>query len=771
MRGLLATAMTTGALLALPAAASAAITYTVTKDASTPSIEPGAVVKYNVAITNDAAPLVTGGTLEVSGSHDNWDGNPIAVAGGVVTEPGAGITVGADAKSIVIADALAANETATVQFDVTNPDFVISPAAFRVRAQGTVDGTPEFEQSTASEVFKGDGSKTSKLYTVAGETAVSSGVADWWVAKDGTTSTTFTIHNWGDGPAYNVYVKAGFSGGWNYSTWWNPSPIDPPKLKAGSETEFDWEGAKFTPVAGADCVATAAPETCVIGEIPAGGSKTVTVGGSSLVKLGVTVFPTLNIDDNRGHEKNRDYSIPAWNDTDNYTDERSAAGIKITDGKTVQPRVALDGPSVANGRSDVSYPFEIANGGSDAVTNGVLRVVAPSFTDKGADAGNPLKADANNPIDSLKSVTLSSGTTCAAEKEWFFDGAKYVQKERIGIWLCPVASIPAGARVTGTVVANFASGRVDSTTDFGPVYTGDGESGSVAVTLYTGHFNKPGSTVGDQRSTRLNRATTSDLDISVKSAKQIGAERLGLHVVTIKNNGPSTAKNVSLGGSFYKLVGKFETTLLPGSCTGVVVSDNVSCAIGDIASGQSASITIPVLGANKVGLQQVATYWASHAGYDPNDDNDNVAHVQEVVKAALAPLEGVKIGKAPAIFKFATLGKTGLKSTVDVPGASRVVVDLQVSRLVAQKMGLVKAPKGTKARAKASPFIKIGTGVKVMKAAGKATVVTKLTKAYKVKVLKLRKPLKVQRVVTVTSTAALTKGATHVATNNLTLRK
>ncbi len=783
LRGLLAAAVTTGALLALPGAAFAVpVTTTVTKDASTPSIEPGAVVKYNVEL-DTAAPTAGGGVITVRGFNTSFHGQAGTVAGGTVTSEAAatndlilagfviadGVTAGT--RTITVPANFDTGDKVTVSFDVTLPATRVVPAAFRVEANGALPLHADFDAgtssfSTSSEIYKGDGSKTSKLYVTAGETTSNpGGLGNWWAPLNSSATTTFTVHNWGDGSAYDVQI-------WS-SAGAETSPIQPAKPKADSPdygflTDLDVK----TSAVGGDCGDVPSTETasdCVIGEIPAGGSKTVTVTTSGLTHLGMTISTSVSPHYYQGLERNRQHGSPGWNDGDDWNSEVYAASVKIADGKTVLPRVDLDGPTHAASRSDVTYKIEIANGGPDAITNGVLRVSGPVYDDKGNPAGSAYVGDEKRSA-SLKSVDIP-GVTCGESKNEAYENhttGKFETKTRLSVADCSIADLPSGARLTGTIVANFPTGHKDSTVAGSAQSVGNYEDGSVSAKLYTGHFDKPGSGTTGSATTRLNRTSFADLDVSVKSAAVIGADRLGLHTVTIKNNGPSTAKNVSFSGSLYKLVGKFEPTLLPGRCTGVVVSSIVRCAIGDIESGKTATIAIPLLGAKKLGTIQVATYSVGSEEFDPNNDNNSVAHVQTVVKAALAPLTGVKVVKAPAVLRTGVLARTGLKSTVTVPGTSVVTVDLRVARVTAVKLGLIKAGKVTK---KTPVFVKIGTGKKVMKKNGKTIVVTKLNRAYKAKVLKLRKPLKAQRVVTVVSTAKLTRGATSLTTSNLTIRK
>ncbi|MCW2920873.1 MAG: hypothetical protein JWL76_747 [Thermoleophilia bacterium] len=776
LRSAFAAALTTGVLLALPGAAFAAadLTITVAKDASTPSVDPGSVVKYNVTVENsgDAPVGNDGGTVTLDASHDNVDGTPVTINGGTEPIDNPFTAVGGDARSIVISPGFLNGTSSTFSFNVTLPNrrvvdgcggfcggnFTVTASSFDPDLGGTNSGT-----STGVEVYRGDGTKTSKLYITASETTSSpAGLANWWAPLGSTATTTFTIHNWGDGAAYDVQVFSDANA--------DTSPVQPAKPKADSpDFAFLTDLNVKTTAGSADCADYAITPTasdCLIGEIAAGGSKTVTVTTTGLDFLGMNIQNAADVN-NQGLERTRQNTAPGWNDGNDYTSEVSAAEVKVTDGKAVLPRVVVDGPVAANSQSDVTYDVEISNGGPDAITNGVLRIAGPVFDDKGNDVGSAYVGDEKR-FGSIKSITIP-GVTCGDSTNFTFQNfttGKFETKVRIGVNDCIVTNLPSGARITGKVVANFPTGRKDTTVAGDRQNGGGAYDGHVSATLYSAHFHKPGSSPTAAQYTRLNRAANADLDISVKSAAQIGAQRLGLHVVTIKNNGPNTAKNVQLNGSLYKLVGSFEPTLMPGKCSGVILTGGISCALDDIESGKSISVTIPVLGAKKLGATQVATYSAYSEEFDTNPDNNTVAHVQTVVKASLAPLTGVKLVKAPAFLKMSVLAKTGLKSTVTVPGASIVTVDLTVSRLVAQKAGLVKAT----GRAKAPAFIKIGTGRKVMKASGKVIVFTKLLPTYKAKVLKLR-TLKVQRVTTVVSTATLTKGATYLATSNMTLRK
>jgi hypothetical protein len=96
-------------------------------------------------------------------------------------------------------------------------------------------------------------------------------------------------------------------------------------------------------------------------------------------------------------------------------------------------------------------------------------------------------------------------------------------------------------------------------------------------------------------------------------------------------------------------------------------------------------------------------------------------------------------------------------SRVRCPQRCRAVVKLQVSSAVAQRLGLARKPR----RGTAPAFYVIGFGAKARSSAGRVTVIARINKRYGAKLLKLRTTLVVQRVTTVMSTDAASRGASY----------
>jgi hypothetical protein len=198
----------------------------------------------------------------------------------------------------------------------------------------------------------------------------------------------------------------------------------------------------------------------------------------------------------------------------------------------------------------------------------------------------------------------------------------------------------------------------------------------------------------------------------------------------------------------------------------------VTCVALSLPAGQSVSWVIPVRAPAKIGSRLEMTAnpgeWASQLSDASAGDWELLdrAFSIDVVAPALAPFPGVLVAKAK-VQNLAQLVKSGAPSVVTCPVACRAKGELRVSRAVAMRLGLIPT---AHRRAKALPYVVIGTGTRSISAAGKVTVVVKLSKAYKAKVAKLRAPLVVSRVLTVTSTDAGSKDASTQKVQALTFR-
>lgn len=762
LRGTLAAAVTTGALL-IPGSAMAipvSIT-TIAKDASTPSIEPGAVVKYQVVVTN------TGGNVAGGGGNITISANE----GGSVTGGVVGATAGANnglvtvaaaaadgSRDIVIPDGFAAGDPVTVTFDVTLPgqrSLIEDGEGFVVSAFGNdtdLAAAPITAASSATDVYKGDGTRKSKLYSTWSElSSTPAGLADWWVPLGSTVTGTLTVHNWGDGPAYGVGIYADVDA--------DTSAVAPRRRKAG---DSGWDFAPVaTVVASADCVAGGSASECTFGEIPAGASRSVAITISGSTHLGSTLGPWASISNATPLERNRSYVAPRWNDTDSYVGERPAATVRVTDGGTVTPKLSMKGPRLASGRADTSYALELVNAGPGAITGAVLRIEAPAYTDKGAETSGHV-GDVNK-VDSVRSITLSNGATCApAVDHEHFNAAtgRYEPKARLGQWDCPIAELAAGARLTGTVVANFATGRVDATVAGAAVNMWEGYvSADVSARIHTAQFAAPGSDPFASSWTRLNRSANADLDVSASSTGFVGPSRLTWVDVTVTNNGPSVAKSASLNGATYKLAGTFHGDLLPGTCTGIADPSWLSCTLGDIAPGASVTVKVPVkAGATLGGL--VTTFSVGSEEWDSNEDNNSIGHALQVVKASLVPLQAVVLKPRPVNAKALVAGR-GIPTKVTCPTTCKATVQLWVKRPVAQRMKLRMPRKGD---------VLVGSATRVSNAAGNATVFTKVAKKHQSAFRAYRRPVTLQRKTTAVSTALANLGATTISTQNLTVK-
>ncbi|WP_405055822.1 DUF11 domain-containing protein [Kribbella sp. NBC_01505] len=102
------------------------------------------------------------------------------------------------------------------------------------------------------------------------------------------------------------------------------------------------------------------------------------------------------------------------------------------------------------------------------------------------------------------------------------------------------------------------------------------------------------------------------------------------YTIVAKNNGPSTAKEVAVADTLPDGVTLVSAKAAQGTCTGTV-----DCALGDIASGASVSITVVVrvpAASTATGLTNVAT--ATTSTSDPNPANNTASVTTPVTRVA-----------------------------------------------------------------------------------------------------------------------------------------
>jgi len=115
----------------------------------------------------------------------------------------------------------------------------------------------------------------------------------------------------------------------------------------------------------------------------------------------------------------------------------------------------------------------------------------------------------------------------------------------------------------------------------------------------------------------------SDLEVSSVKAQSVKQNALGeVATVTVTNHGPDTAAGVELNTSVTsKLQVEPGATASQGSCTANFPERGVDCALGDIASGGSATVTVKAYGV--YAGDATVTAKASEADSDPDKSNNS----------------------------------------------------------------------------------------------------------------------------------------------------
>ncbi|MCW2971851.1 MAG: hypothetical protein JWN72_124 [Thermoleophilia bacterium] len=709
-------------LLAVPGSALAAPAVGVTSITGAGSPAAGDVRAYDVVLTNADAvnPTTVASSVTVdllSGDDIVISGTPAATAGSVGDQAKVSCAAGSDTCTI----AAGFDDTVTVRFNVLLPKVYTQATDFRVRA--TLSGAEASGSATAPgyEVKKGG---PSNLVGSFSPLVPAAGVTDKWVTKGSTVSTTLTITNSGAGAAdFAVIDVSAFGNASILSPDYAPNPAFAPTVALTS----------------AVCAPTT-PGRCEIAELAAGASATVTVQIS-----GLTHFGYVGLDAEVVRKAESD-SFDALVDFEDFN------SIAVTDGTISEPHVAV-GTAVdtAAGNTNIAFKGEVTNNGAAAITGAVLRITSGSFLANGSPAGGTNHVGDAGVTQSIQSVTLSNGAACANEIDHGVSPAvAYLDR-----FVCPVASLAPGARLTFDAVARFATAKADT-------------SGSIDAELIIAGYPSDDASPYDADSVSLNASKTIDLQITATSAALVGLDRVGLQTITVTNKGNTKATSVFVNGSINGGLGTFDSIDLPASCTSIAKPKFSSCTIGELAPGASKTVTLGVHAGLKLGSLPVNYFVGGNGGTEVNSDDNSVTQTMTIVKANAVPLLGVIVAKAPAQ-AMAKVAKTGVKSVVTVPGPATVKVDLIVTAKVAQTLGLVKAPKKSTKKAKKAPaFYTICTSTTKVAAAGKVTTTTKLTKKYVKKLLAAKKKFAVKRTITVVSTAPKTAGASSMTSQTLT---
>jgi uncharacterized repeat protein (TIGR01451 family) len=185
-----------------------------------------------------------------------------------------------------------------------------------------------------------------------------------------------------------------------------------------------------------------------------------------------------------------------------------------------------------------------------------------------------------------------------------------------------VSATPSQGNCSGTttVTCNLGSLADSASATITIVVTptqvgGISNTASVAANEFDPNLNDNSAT----QVTTVNAAPSADLSITKSDSPDpvtVGSNLT--YTITVKNNGPSGATGVTMTDSLPGTVTFVSATPSQGNCTGTAT---VTCSLGSLSNGASATVTIVVTPTQAGGLSNTATVTGNEA--DPNTSNNS----------------------------------------------------------------------------------------------------------------------------------------------------
>jgi hypothetical protein len=531
------------------------------------------------------------------------------------------------------------------------------------------------------------------------------------VSKGATHVTSLRITNRGSGVADFSTLGRDWTGAY-------PSPLDPVPPAFSPVVTFTGGCAELLDMGAA----------CLIGSLAPGQSADVQV-----TFTGLTHFGEVNVSFNARAADTPEYAY-------------RSVDVDVSNGPRAETALYVTGPATGAGNTDLTYTGAlVAHPGSSLAQSRLV------FDATGFDAGGRRSSSSASGLPSFRSITLSNGASCTQR----IDTTVVPNVTYPNTWHCPFASLAAGQRIGFTAVLNFPTALADQRARL--------EVGLDSTTSTEGW--------SDDAATTLNVQRTSTLELGVAGPEVVGAGRVATVRLSVKNTGNAQVRRPWIEASLPGGTASFELDPMPAGCNAFYGGRELGCTAATLEPGATATWTV------RVRTPSTAGPFVVHVSPGEWDSALSDAYFGEyfalhralairAVPAAQAPFTGVVPARVPPRTTD-QLARIGLATSYTCPAACRATVQLRMNRRLAQRLGLVAPPRrGTQA----PPFVVLGTGTAARAAAGRLTVVARLSSTYRARVLRVRAALPLQRLATVVSTAPDTKDARWTATTAVTVR-
>jgi uncharacterized repeat protein (TIGR01451 family) len=261
-------------------------------------------------------------------------------------------------------------------------------------------------------------------------------------------------------------------------------------------------------------------------------------------------------------------------------------------------------------------------------------------------AGNHANNDGNSSGDHIY-FTFVASAPFASTPDFSIIATPFSQAVTPGASAQYTTTITPSAGFTGTVNLSASGLPAGAVASFNPasVSITDATSKSATLTITTtagtplGDFpisitGTAGSTVHTTQVTlKVISPSSIDLSVSKSASPNPGQVNASLtYRVTVTNNGPAVATNVTLTDTLPSGVALGSLSTTQGSCSGI---GTVTCSLNSLAVGASAIVTIVVTPSSQGQITNTATAGASETDFD---NSNNTAAIDTLIQpAAISP--------------------------------------------------------------------------------------------------------------------------------------